>query len=155
MVIPTLECPNITCKVLGRIFPSIHLVAIVCLNTCIENLRIPALSHNLNSVVSYAEFFVGSPFRFKNTNSEKSILITFNVFNFSFCAFNILIASSVKGTSLYPDWLFGSPILHSPTECRYSIDRRICTTFFSKSMSDHLRPIISPVLSPVCNINAN
>ena len=56
MIIPTLECPDITCKVLGRIFASIHLVAIVCLNTCIEKRGIPALSHSLNNVVSYAEF---------------------------------------------------------------------------------------------------
>ena len=52
IVIPILEWPKIFCRVLGFIPPSMHLVAKVCLKTCIENLGMPIRSQYLNKPVS-------------------------------------------------------------------------------------------------------
>ena len=60
---------------------------------------------------------------------------------------------SVNGIERYPDLLLGSPILHSPVACRYSIERLIVRVQLSKSISDHFKPASSPVLSPVCSKN--
>ena len=97
IVMPILECPSIFCNVLGIIPPSIHLVAKVCLNTCMENLLISALSHILNNAVSYALFFTGSPLRLKKIKSDHSSCISLMFLFFSFCAISILTASSVNG----------------------------------------------------------
>ena len=73
IVMPILECPSIVCNVFGFIPPSIHLVANVCRNTCMENLGIPILSHCLNSMVSYVLFLTGVPFLHRKTCSDHSI----------------------------------------------------------------------------------
>ena len=71
-----LECPSIVCSVFGFIPPAIHLVANVCRNTYMENLRIPILSHCLNSMVSYVLFLTVVPFLHRKTYSDHSIGIT-------------------------------------------------------------------------------
>lgn len=113
------------------------------------------LSHIAQTMWYHMRIFCRVAFTIQKTNSEKSILTPLRLFTFSFSAFNNQIASSVKGTSLYPNLLLSSPILHSPTEYQYYIILCLCTTVFSKSMSDHLRPIIPPILGPVCNTNTN
>ena len=65
----------------------------------------------------------GSPLRLKKINSYHSSCIFFMFLFFSFCSVSILIVSSVNGIVRYPALLLGSPILHSPTLYRYSIER--------------------------------
>jgi hypothetical protein len=52
IVIPILEWPRICCNVLCFMPASMHLVAKVCLKTCIENLGMPTRSQYLNKPVS-------------------------------------------------------------------------------------------------------
>lgn len=66
----------------GFMPPSIHLVANVWRNTCMENLGICALSQILNRAVSYVLFLIGVPFLHKNTNSLHSIVLEIYIFPF-------------------------------------------------------------------------
>ena len=70
---------------------SIHLVANICRSTCMENLGIFALSHSLNSIVSYMLFLTSLPFLQRNTNSDHSITVTLSAF------FHLLLSQDLNG----------------------------------------------------------
>ena len=79
IVMPILECPSIFCNVLGIIPPSIHLVANVCLNMCMENLLISALSHILNNAVSYALFFTAVSYTHLDVYKRQAVTFVLSI----------------------------------------------------------------------------